>query len=180
MPARSQVERDKVKAFIVALFRVSGEARLSRAQIGKAYCWANIEALRGMHRPVCLWPAVKLPDGPGVDDYKAILPEMVDAAWLRDVGAPCYGLGASAPPQILLDEEELSFIQAGWGHVKDKGYGDLRTDTHVLASYSEAEMGAEMLLELDALDAICEGVELRRDIPNEKWVEWERQGLAER
>jgi hypothetical protein len=170
--------RARIKGIILALFDVSGRDCLDKAQFGKAYCYANIEALRGVRRPVCLWPVVKMPYGPGIHQYREVLDEMVRDGWLERVGQVMYRRRPDAPSDLGLSEEDRGFLEAAWRRVEGRHFGALRDESHELASYKEAETGEEMLLELDAFGEELQGAPAGAGIPDSTWERWKREGLS--
>ena len=68
----------EVKQFIIELLKLFQDKKTDLARIGKAYYYANRFALENYGTLVSSHYCVKLDFGPGIDDYKEIVDDLIE------------------------------------------------------------------------------------------------------
>src|SRR5574341_1478044 len=104
---------NEVKQFIIELLKLFPNKKTDVYHLGKAYYYANYFALKEHGTLVSTHFCVKLDYGPGIDDYREIINDLVEEG--------------------IVNKEEPYFV-----HLKNKNFNQLKNETHNLKSYEKA------------------------------------------
>jgi hypothetical protein len=129
----------EVKQFIIELLKLFPDKKTDLAHIGKAYYYANSFALNNYGTLVSTHYCVKLDFGPGIDDYKEIVDDLIEEGivckeeqyFIRLINEKSF----IKFPAVILDSINKAYLE-----VKDKNFNQLKEDTHRLKSYQRAAL----------------------------------------
>lgn len=152
-------DKERAKAIIVEIIRQAGGRFRNKTNLFKAFWRAHV-AYAGSHlAPLSDWPIVRMPMGPGIDRFNALLGELmlenvVEAEQVQhgDFTGFIFHLLPGAPE--TLTPEEIEAVKTGVQSVDGKSAGDVSDDSH---DHSRAWQSAKDGDELDVfLDVIPE------------------------
>jgi len=129
----------EVKQFIIELLKLFPDKKTDLAHIGKAYYYANRFALENYGTLVSTHYCVKLDFGPGIDDYREIVDDLIEEGiickeshyFIRLINEKSF----IKFPAVILDSIKKAYLE-----VKDKNFKQLKDDTHRLKSYQKASL----------------------------------------
>ncbi len=130
----------EVKQFIIELLKLFPNKETDFAHIGKAYYYANRYALEDHGTLVSTHSCVKLDYGPGIDDYREIIDDLVEEGRIYRNKRYHIGLKDDEGYEdfVKFPEVVLESIEKAYSKVKDKDFGQLKEETHSLKSYKKA------------------------------------------
>lgn len=130
----------EVKQFVIELLKLFPNKETDFAHIGKAYYYANRYALEDHGTLVSTHSCVKLDFGPGIDDYKEIINDMVEQGVIYRKKPFFIGLKDDEDHEdfVKFPAVVLESIKKAYSAVKDKDFSQLKEETHGLKSYKKA------------------------------------------
>lgn len=128
----------EVKQFIIELLKLFPNKETDFAHIGKAYYYANRYALEDHGTLVSTHSCVKLDYGPGIDDYREIISDLIEEGIVYRNKRYHIGLLKDDEDFVKFPEVVLESIKKAYSKVKDKDFGQLKAETHSLKSYKKA------------------------------------------
>jgi hypothetical protein len=133
---------NEVKQFIIELLKLFPNKETDFAHIGKAYYYANRYALEDHGTLVSTHSCVKLDYGPGIDDYREIIDDLIELGIIYRKKRYYIGLKdvESFEDFVKFPEVVLESIKKAYSEVEDKDFGQLKEETHRLKSYQKASI----------------------------------------
>ena len=129
---------NEVKQFIVELLNLFPNKKTDIYHIGKAYYYANYFALKEHGTLVSTHCCVKLDYGPGIDDYKEIIDDLVEEGVVSREKSYFICLTNNTKQYVSFPEIIQESIKKAYVKVKDKSFNQLKDETHNLESYKKA------------------------------------------
>lgn len=162
--------QDKAKELILALVHgAPSHVFEGKVRLFKAYYFAHLYFARATGRPLCAWSIVKMPQGPGIDDFDSLLSGLTEEGRLS-AGQCLVGPYAShsyeAAENGSLSDAEHEAVRKALAFIEGKTAAELSELTHRRSrSWQRADDGDVLNIYEDLLseDAYAE-----------------RQGLVER
>jgi hypothetical protein len=152
-------ETKRAKKIIVELVRQAGGQFQNKTNLFKAFWKAHLTYAANNAGYLSNWPIVRMPNGPGIDEFDSLLSEMLADGWLTigetQVGpyrAMMFSLGQSCPPPSLTPEA-IEAIRAGVAAVDGKTATAVSDESHQKSRvWREAKDGEELDIYLDLMD----------------------------
>jgi len=152
-------ETKRVKKIIVELVRQAGGQFQNKTNLFKAFWKAHLAYAANNAGYLSNWPMVRMPNGPGIEDFDPLLAEMLADGWLTideaQVGpyrAMVFSLGHSCPPPSL-PTEAIAAIREGVAAVDGKTAAAVSDESHQKSRvWREAKDGEELDIYLDLMD----------------------------
>ena len=98
-------ETKRAKKIIVELVRQAGGQFQNKTNLFKAFWKAHLAYAANQPGYLSTWPIVRMPNGPGIDDFDTLLSEMLADGWLTidevpigNFRAMVFKLGQNCPP----------------------------------------------------------------------------------
>jgi hypothetical protein len=118
--------RDRAKRIIVELVRQAGGVFYNKTNLFKGFWRAHLAYADQNHGYLSNWPIVRMPRGPGIDNFDHLLAEMLRDDWLATDEkefdgkvAMVFTLGQQSP-NTGLDNRQIEAVKAGVKAVKYK------------------------------------------------------------
>lgn len=151
-------ETKRAKKIIVELVRQAGGQFQNKTNLFKAFWKAHLAYAANNPGYLSTWPIVRMPNGPGIEDFDYLLSEMLYDGWLKtdeaEVGpyrAMVFSLGPSCPPSSL-PAEAIEAIRAGVRAVDGKSATAVSDESHSQSRvWREAADGEELDIYLDLM-----------------------------
>lgn len=112
-------ETKRAKKIILELVREAGGQLPNKTNLFKAFWKAHLDYAAKNAGYLSTWPIVRMPNGPGIEDFDLLLSEMLADGWLTlaetQVGAQwaiVFSLGPTLP-SASLPAEAIASIRAG-------------------------------------------------------------------
>lgn len=152
-------ETKRAKKIIVELVRLAGGKFQNKTNLFKAFWKAHLFYAANNPGYLSTWPIVRMPNGPGIDQFDYLLSEMLADGWLTidetEVGqfrAMTFSLGPSCPPTSL-PAEAVEAIREGVQAVDGKSATAVSDESHRNSRvWREAKDGEELDIYLDLMD----------------------------
>jgi hypothetical protein len=152
-------ETKRAKKIIVELVRQAGGEFQNKTNLFKAFWKAHLDYAAKNPGYLSTWPIVRMPNGPGIDEFDHLLAEMLADDWLtigeREVGpyrAMVFSLGMACPPPSL-PQAAIDSIREGVQAVDGKAAGTVSDQSHRQSRvWREAKDGEELDIYLDLMD----------------------------
>jgi len=152
-------ETKRAKKIIVELVRQAGGQFQNKTNLFKAFWKAHLAYAASSPGYLSTWPIVRMPNGPGIEDFDLLLSEMLSDGWLTidetEVGpyrAMVFKLGPNCPPPTL-PEAAIEAIQEGVKAVDGKSATTVSDDSHRQSRvWREAKDGEELDIYLDLMN----------------------------
>ena len=152
-------ETKRAKKIIVELVRQAGGEFQNKTNLFKAFWKAHLAYAANNPGYLSNWPIVRMPGGPGIDQFDQLLAEMLGDGWLTigetEVGpyrAMVLTLGQSCPPPSL-PQEAVEAIREGVAAVDGKSAATVSDESHRQSRvWREAKDGEELDIYLDLMD----------------------------
>jgi hypothetical protein len=151
-------ETKRAKKIIVELVRQAGGEFQNKTNLFKAFWKAHLAYAANSPGYLSNWPIVRMPNGPGIDDFDLLLAEMLADGWLTigetEVGpyrAMTFSLGPSCPPPSL-PAAAIDAIREGVQAVDGKTATAVSGESHENSRvWREARDGEELDIYLDLI-----------------------------
>lgn len=151
-------ETKRAKKIIVELVRQAGGQFQNKTNLFKAFWKAHLAYAANNPGYLSTWPIVRMPNGPGIEDFDTLLGEMLEDGWLTidevQVGqfwAMAFKLGPNCPPPSL-PSGAIQAIKAGAEAVDGKTAAAVSDDSHRQSRvWREAKDGEELDIYLDLI-----------------------------
>jgi hypothetical protein len=158
-PMKISHETKRAKKIIVELVRQAGGQFQNKTNLFKAFWKAHLAYAANSPGYLSTWPIIRMPNGPGIEDFDYLLSEMLADGWLTidetQVGtyrAMVFSLGPSCPPPSL-PEAALEAIREGVKAVDGKSATAVSDESHRQSRvWREAKDGEELDIYLDLID----------------------------
>ncbi len=151
-----KADRDEVKRVIAAIVQVNGGRLESKTALFKAFYAAHIVYWRRSEGLLSTWPMARMPEGPGIDDHKALLREMEGDGWLRiekRLDGPHWEHIFVSTRKVAVAPEEEEAIKAGLAWLDGrKGKAASLWSKEVGRIWHHRENGDLLDIYIDALD----------------------------
>jgi len=152
-------ETKRAKKIIVELVREAGGQFQNKTNLFKSFWKAHLSYAANSPGYLSTWPIVRMPNGPGIEDFDYLLSEMLGDGWLTigetQVGsfrAMIFSLGPNCPPPSL-PEDALAAIREGVEAVDGKSATAVSDESHRQSRvWREAKDGEELDIYLDLID----------------------------
>lgn len=152
-------ETKRAKKIIVEIVRQAGGQFQNKTNLFKAFWKAHLAYAANNPGYLSTWPIVRMPNGPGIEDFDSLLAELLADGWLTidetQVGpyrAMVFKLGQSCPPQSLATEV-IEAIREGVQAVDGKSAAAVSDESHQQSRvWREATDGEELDIYLDLMD----------------------------
>ncbi len=152
-------ETKRAKKIIVELVREAGGQFFNKTNLFKAFWKAHLAYAANNPGYLSSWPIVRMPNGPGIDDFDLLLSEMLGDGWLTIDEAPVgpyramvFSLGPSCPPPSL-PAAAVAAIHAGLKAVDGKSATAVSDESHRQSRvWRETNNGEAMDIYLDLMD----------------------------
>jgi hypothetical protein len=153
-----QEQRDRAKRVIVELVRQSGGTFYNKTNLFKGFWRAHLAYADANLGYLSNWPIVRMPNGPGINDFDHLLAELLADDWIatsekqfdRGVGI-VFTLGSKCPP-IELTDRQIQAINEGVGYVQNHSSGFVSDQSHKDSRvWREAKDGEELDIYLDLI-----------------------------
>ena len=151
-------ETKRAKKIIVELVRQAGGQFQNKTNLFKAFWKAHLAYAANSPGYLSTWPIVRMPNGPGIEDFDLLLSEMLLDGWLTidetEVGpyrAMVFKLGPNCPPPTL-PESAIEAIQDGIKAVDGKSATAVSDESHRQSRvWREAKDGEVLDIYLDLI-----------------------------
>jgi hypothetical protein len=152
-------ETKRAKKIIVELVRQAGGEFQNKTNLFKAFWKAHLAYAAKNPGYLSNWPIVRMPNGPGIDEFDQLLAEMLADGWLTigetQVGsyrAMVFTLGQACPPPSL-PQEAMEAVREGVKAVGGKAAATVSDESHQQSRvWREAKDGEELDIYLDLMD----------------------------
>jgi len=152
-------ETKRAKRIIVELVRQAGGQFQNKTNLFKAFWKAHLAYAANNPGYLSTWPIVRMPNGPGIEDFDYLVSEMLADGWLTldeaQVGpyrAMVFSLGPACPPPSL-PEAAIEAIREGVRAVDGKSATAVSDESHRQSRvWREAKDGEELDIYLDLID----------------------------
>jgi len=152
-------ETKRAKKIIVELVRQAGGQLQNKTNLFKAFWKAHLAYAANNPGYLSTWPIVRMPNGPGIEDFDYLVSEMLADGWLTidesQVGpyrAMVFSLGPACPPPSL-PEAAIEAIREGVRAVDSKSATAVSDESHRQSRvWREAKDGEELDIYLDLID----------------------------
>lgn len=152
------MSREKAKTVIGEIIRHSaGDQLRGKTRLFKAFYFAHLFYAKSNSDMLTDWPIVRMPHGPGVDDFNSLINELVSSASVRSESeneGPYLEYVFTFVKQgwPSLTDEETKAIQESVRYVKGKSATELSDLTHEHSrSWNSAKDGDELSIYGDLL-----------------------------
>jgi len=154
----SDADREKALQLMYEIIRQSKGGLQGKARLFKAFYLANL--IHAHNAPVCLcdWPIVKMPNGPGIHEFPALIAELVDRGWVeqRDIQIGPY---PSTEFRVVREDVATTFsetekesIRGAVEYVRSKTASELSDETHEFSrTWQESDIGAALDVYVDLI-----------------------------
>src|SRR5574341_780413 len=129
---------NEVKQFIIELLKLFPNKKTDVYHLGKAYYYANYFALKEHGTLVSTHFCVKLDYGPGIDDYREIINDLVEEGIVNKEEPYFVHLTNKTKQYIRFPKIIQESIKKAYKEVKNKNFNQLKKETHNLKSYEKA------------------------------------------
>jgi hypothetical protein len=151
-------ETKRAKRIIVELVRQAGGQFQNKTNLFKAFWKAHLAYAANQPGYLSTWPIVRMPNGPGIEDFDTLLSEMLHDGWLTidevqmgQYWAMAFKLGPHCPPPSL-PAGAIEAIKAGIAAVDGKTATAVSDDSHRQSRvWREAKDGEELDIYLDLI-----------------------------
>ena len=152
-------DRERVKRVITEIIRQSpGDELTGKTKLFKAFYLAHLYFASDTSRYLTEWPIVKMPNGPGIDSFDAVIGELAKDRWI-ETGSKRVGpyqatvyRAASRSAETELSEDAICAIRKAMEFVSNKTGAQLSDLTHEHSrSWNNAELGEELNIYVDLL-----------------------------
>jgi hypothetical protein len=149
------MDKQRAKQIIVELVRQNGGTFTNKTNLYKAFYHAHLEYAKTTGKLLSDWPIVRMPNGPGIESFDALLMGelMVEGKMLVEDAdrAPCEGvrftlLDGGLPTD--LDPQAIAAAAYGASMVRGKTAAQVSKESHQRA-WDRAADGREMNIYLD-------------------------------
>src|SRR5262245_5775654 len=152
-------ETKRAKKIVVELVRQAGGQFQNKTNLFKAFWKAHLAYAENSPGYLSTWPIIRMPNGPGIEDFDYLLSEMLADGWLAigeaQVGpyqAMVLSLGANCPPPSL-PEAAIAAIREGVKAVDGKSAAAVSDESHRQSRvWREAKDGEELDIYLDLMN----------------------------
>jgi hypothetical protein len=168
-------QRDRAKRIIVEIVRQAGGEIQNKTNLFKAFWRAHLAYSDVNLGYLSNWPIVRMPQGPGIDNFDHLLADMLSDDWLtigdRQVGdktAMVFTLGPQCP-QSTFNEAQIVAIRSGVAKVRAKSARFVSDESHKDSRvWREAQDGDELDIYLDLIpdserESYGRGIEILSD-----------------
>jgi len=153
-----QEQRDRAKRIIVEIVRQAGGEFQNKTNLYKAFWRAHLAYADTNLGYLSNWPIVRMPQGPGIDNFDHLLADMLADDWLtigeRQIGdctAMVFAIGSRCPPSIFNDAQ-ITAIRSGVAKVKHKSARFVSDQSHKDSRvWNEASDGDTLDIYLDLI-----------------------------
>lgn len=150
---------EKARQIILEIIRQSaGHSVVGRTRLYKAFYFAHLYYLQDSGEFLSGWPIVRMPNGPGIDDFDLLIRPLlqqgdITASSARSGPFPTTRFTARRDLQnTSLSEAEVQSIQKAVEFIQDKQASRLSEITHEYSrSWQESENGDELRISLDLM-----------------------------
>jgi hypothetical protein len=150
-------DKERAKAIIVEIIRQAGGRFRNKTNLFKAFWRAHVAWAESHLTPLSDWPIVRMPMGPGIDKFNALLGELmlegsVEAEQVQhgEFTGFVFHLLPGAPESLGPDEVEA--VKRGVAAVDGKSALDVSERSHDQSrAWQSAEDGEELDVFLDAI-----------------------------
>ena len=139
-------EKERAKQIIVEIIRQSGGEFHNKTNMYKAFWKSHLEFARQNPGYLSLWPIVRMPNGPGIDDFDRLIGELmsdgiVEADQVEHGGYKSFRFKLKNPnPLPRLSGEEEAAIQQGVSFVEGRSAASVSNHSHDLSrSWNDAK-----------------------------------------
>jgi hypothetical protein len=152
-------ETKRAKRIIVELVRQADGQFQNKTNLFKAFWKAHLAYAANNAGYLSTWPIVRMPNGPGIEDFDYLVSEMLADGWLTidetQVGpyrAMMFSLGPNCPSPSL-PEAAIEAIREGVKAVDGKSAVAVSDESHRQSRvWREAKDGEELDIYLDLID----------------------------
>lgn len=150
--------RTKAKAVIAEIVRASGGLLVSKTRLFKAFWRAHVEYAKSHAAGLTRWPVVRMPMGPGIDNFDTLLGEMLSDGLLHceEVAVGQHlsmSLRLVGEPAVRLTVDEQHAVDVGADFVRNLSAAQCSEASHVMSlSWRRAKDGERLNLSLDTMD----------------------------
>ncbi|MGD9856350.1 MAG: hypothetical protein AB7U20_15500 [Planctomycetaceae bacterium] len=150
-------DKERAKAIIVEIIRQAGGRFRNKTNLFKAFWRAHVAYAESHLTPLSDWPIVRMPMGPGIDRFDALLGELlldgaveVEQVQHGDFVGFVFHLLPGAPESLTPDEIEA--VKIGVAAVDGKPANQVSDDSHDHSrSWQLAKDGEELDVFLDVI-----------------------------
>jgi hypothetical protein len=153
-------DADKARRVILEIIRQSAGDRIEgKTKLFKAFYFAHLFYAQDKTSYLSEWPIVRMPNGPGIDDFSMLLGWLCRQGFVRvepcSVGpytSTSYSLTEQGLREPPLPASELAAVRKAIDFVSDKSGAQLSDITHEYSkSWNDAQDGEELPIYLDLL-----------------------------
>lgn len=152
-------EKEKAKQVIYEIIRQAGGEFHNKTNMYKAFWIAHREYARDNPGYLSLWPIVRMPWGPGIDNFDELIGELVADGLLEikqcepeSYGGFFFSKTDKAPEFPGLSKGEMDAIRAGVNFAQGKSATCVSTASHEMSrSWREAKDGEELDIYADLM-----------------------------
>lgn len=156
---RKTTERERAKRVILEIIRLAGGTFTNKTNLYKAFYYAHLEYAKNNPAYLSFWPIVKMPNGPGIDDFDALIGELLAQGYLHvetvktgDFSALRLELTSAAKSLEQMSDAEMEAVGYGVRQVEGKTATLVSDESHVASrSWNEAQMGQELNIYIDSI-----------------------------
>ena len=164
-------DRLQARRVIFEIVSQNGGAFRNKVNLFKAFWQSHLAYARGGHGYLSGWPIVRMPMGPGIDDFGDLLADLlrdglleVDDVPVGNYSALLFRIPDDAPAVPPMSPAEVEAVGAGLHYAADKSASAVSEMSHHSRAWQTARNGQEMnvyldLIPADALDAEQEAAE---------------------
>lgn len=152
-------EKNRAKQVIYEIIRQAGGEFRNKTNMYKAFWKSHLEYAKENPGYLSLWPIVRMPMGPGIDNFDGLIAELMKDELLKltqvengKISAFIFSTTNKEPDFPSFSENELRAIRAGVDFVSGKTATSVSKESHVLSrSWREAEDGEELNIYIDLM-----------------------------
>ncbi|MEM9352553.1 MAG: hypothetical protein AAGA92_06035 [Planctomycetota bacterium] len=156
----SAEEKERAKRIIIEIIRQAGGTFQYKTNLYKAFYHAHLEYAKENPGYLSAWPIVRMPRGPGIDNFDALLGELLITGKVHLASLPCgegrqgcmFELTSLANSSEAMSDEEVSAIRYGVSRVDGKSAAQASHESHEESrSWRETPNGQELDIYCDLL-----------------------------
>ena len=153
-------DKQRAARVLLEIIRQSqGDKIVGKTRLVKAFHLAHLYYAHGSVDYLTDWPIVKMPHGPGIDDFDLVISELANAGavtveHIRVGPYPAEAYQATAKTYLneALSGDEVTAIRDAAEFIADKSGAQLSDITHEYSrTWNNADLGQEMPIYLDLL-----------------------------
>ena len=160
MVVPSAAEKERAKRIIIEIIRQAGGSLKNKTNLYKAFYYAHLKYADDNPDYLSAWPIVRMPRGPGIDNFDVLLGELLLTGELHASSVNAGGGKKAFHFELVnmaerfqsMSEQELEAIKYAVDKVLGKTAAECSEESHIHSrSWRSAEDGEELNIHVDSL-----------------------------